>query len=76
MLHTGKALMFASGAEQHYPIRGMVWDPETSEIVEHDLPSDLFCAGHAFLDDGSLLVVGGASPRGRLFTPRHTNSLQ
>lgn len=42
----------------------LLWDPsdEVNPVFEHmiDTPDELlFCAGHAFLSDGRLLVVGG-----------------
>ena len=40
--------------------QGYLWDPATQAITA--LPNagyDLFCAGHAFLADGRLLVAGG-----------------
>lgn len=36
-----------------------VWNPATGEFLSVPSPSLLFCAGHAFLPDGRLLVAGG-----------------
>ena len=36
-----------------------VWDPATGEFLGVPSPALLFCAGHAFLPDGRLLVAGG-----------------
>jgi galactose oxidase-like protein/Big-like domain-containing protein len=36
-----------------------VWDPATAAFTAVPSPSLLFCAGHAFLPDGRLLVAGG-----------------
>jgi hypothetical protein len=37
-----------------------VWDPATSSFVQTPLSTmNLFCAGHAFLPDGKLMVTGG-----------------
>ena len=36
-----------------------VWDPATGSFTAVPSPSLLFCAGHEFLPDGRLLVVGG-----------------
>jgi len=36
-----------------------VWDPATGDFTAVPSPSLLFCAGHAFLPDGRLLVAGG-----------------
>jgi hypothetical protein len=38
----------------------IVFDPETKTYVTYPTPGvDVFCAGHTFLTDGSLLVAGG-----------------
>jgi len=36
-----------------------IWNPATAEFTVAPSPSRLFCSGHAFLPDGSLLVTGG-----------------
>src|SRR5438309_3147548 len=36
-----------------------VWDPATGTFTAVPSPSLEFCAGHTFLPDGRLLVVGG-----------------
>jgi hypothetical protein len=39
-----------------------LWDPNTELIDATTVPTltyDIFCSGHAFLEDGSLLVTGG-----------------
>lgn len=36
-----------------------IWDPETGNFTAVPAPSLLFCAGHDFLADGRLFVVGG-----------------
>ena len=36
-----------------------VWDPASSTFLEVPSPSWEFCAGHAFLPDGQLVVAGG-----------------
>lgn len=70
LLRTGKVLMFAGTAEVNLPLASAVWDPEANggagsyseqtgdELYEHDL----FCSHHSFLDNGKLLVNGGAIP--------------
>ena len=35
------------------------WNPATGNFTSVPSPVDVFCAGHAFLADGKLLVVGG-----------------
>lgn len=65
LLHTGKVLAFGgSGNDQYrleHPYPAELFDPEagTVEPVEQPLAGDVFCAGHAFLGDGRLLVAGG-----------------
>ena len=53
LLPTGKVLSFG-----HYGTP-QVWDPATGVFTPVASPSLLFCAGHAFLPDGRLLVAGG-----------------
>jgi galactose oxidase len=36
-----------------------IWDPATGAFTEAATATDVFCAGHAFLPDGRLLVAGG-----------------
>jgi hypothetical protein len=37
-----------------------IWDPATGQTMMASLvPYDIFCSGHAFLEDGSLFVAGG-----------------
>jgi PKD repeat protein len=53
LLPTGKVLSFGlSGTAQ-------VWDPATGSFTSIPAPAVIFCAGHSFLPDGRLLVVGG-----------------
>ncbi len=65
LLHTGKVLAFGGSGndEQHLddPHPAELFDPEsgTVETLETDLAGDVFCAGHAFLSAGRLLVAGG-----------------
>lgn len=65
LLHTGKVLIFSGSAErsydpQKYPLESRIWDPITNTFTKQLFEDNLFCSGHAFLDDGSLLVNGGA----------------
>ena len=53
LLPTGKVLSFG-----HYGTP-QVWDPATGVFTAASSQSLLFCAGHAFLPDGRLLVAGG-----------------
>lgn len=65
LLHTGKVLAIGGSCndrdrlKQPYPSE--IWDPQTGEVhtVNQELGGDIFCAGHAFLSDGRLLVAGG-----------------
>jgi galactose oxidase len=53
LLPNGKVLSFGlAGVPQ-------VWDPGTRRFTPVPSPSKVFCAGHAFLPDGRLLVTGG-----------------
>ena len=52
-----------------------VWDPATGRFTAEPSPSLLFCAGHQFLPDGRLFVVGGhitnnhGLPNSNIFDP-------
>jgi hypothetical protein len=52
-----------------------VWDPATGTFTAEPSPSLLFCAGHEFLSDGQLFVVGGhiannhGLPNANIFDP-------
>ncbi|SHL22354.1 Kelch motif-containing protein [Pseudonocardia thermophila] len=64
MLPTGKLLIIAgSGNEQKMfdagTFRTLVYDPVSGQSKLVPTPADMFCAGHAFLQDGKLLVAGG-----------------
>ena len=64
LLPTGKLLLIAgSGNEQKQfdagTFRTLVYDPATGQSTLVPTPADMFCAGHAFLPDGKLLVAGG-----------------
>ena len=64
MLPTGKILLVAgSGNDQKQFDAGtftsLLYNPATGQARKIDTPSDMFCAGHAFLPDGKLLVAGG-----------------
>ncbi|MBE0689839.1 MAG: Dyp-type peroxidase, partial [Anaerolineae bacterium] len=60
LLHTGKVLYYSGfRVAELVKTQTRVWNPKTGEIKQPDTPSDLFCAGHAFLPDGRLLSTGG-----------------
>jgi hypothetical protein len=68
LLHTGRVLFFggsARDASEHHPgpsgwDKTRLWDPTTGSVsYVSSPPYDLFCAGHAFLGDGQLVVAGG-----------------
>src|SRR5258708_1068840 len=65
LLRTGKLLAFGgSGNDRWYsgkPRPANICDPETGQIkvIDQQENGDLFCAGHTFLPDGRLVVVGG-----------------
>jgi hypothetical protein len=63
-MHTGKVLMVAGsgnskGDFQAGTFKTSIWDPTTGSFTAVATPWDAFCAGHAFLPDGELLVAGG-----------------
>ena len=66
LLHTGKILIF-SGDQHDKDLHDAgdtnhtrLYDPVTNAVTTLGTPPvDLFCAGHAFLVDGRLLVAGG-----------------
>lgn len=65
LLPTGKVLAFGGSGNDEYsladPHPAELFDPEagTVETVDQALDGDVFCAGHAHLPDGRLLVAGG-----------------
>ncbi|NGO15192.1 DUF1929 domain-containing protein [Streptomyces sp. HC44] len=66
LLHTGKVLIVAgSGNEQKKFDEGsfdtVLWDPKTDTFKKIPTPEDFFCAGHAQLPSGRLLVAGGTA---------------
>ncbi|MHA7628594.1 galactose oxidase-like domain-containing protein [Corallococcus sp. M7] len=57
LLPTGKVMWFSEFEDGDNP---HLWDPQTNVLTR--LPKagfNIFCAGHAFLPDGRLLVAGG-----------------
>ncbi|MBC8091745.1 MAG: galactose oxidase, partial [Pseudonocardia sp.] len=65
LLPTGKILIIAgSGNDREQFDAGtfssLLYDPATGQTRRVLTPADLFCAGHAFLPDGKLLVAGGS----------------
>ncbi|SFR68910.1 protein of unknown function [Halogeometricum limi] len=65
MLHTGEVLAFGGSANDERrhddPHPAELWNPVADEVrvVDQTVGGDVFCAGHSFLADGSLLVAGG-----------------
>ena len=55
LLPNGKVLAWGS-KESGVP---QVWNPVTNVFTPYQSPALLFCAGHSFLADGRLLVIGG-----------------
>ena len=59
-LHTGDILVW----DTHFPPSNppqhpKLWNPADGAFTDVPTDSDLFCAGHAALADGSILVAGG-----------------
>ncbi len=66
LLHTGKVLIVAgSGNEQKKFDKGsfdtVLWDPKADTYKKIATPADFFCAGHAQLPSGRMLVAGGTA---------------
>ncbi len=64
LLPSGRILLIAgSGNERKQfdagTFKTLVFDPVTGATRLIPTPTDMFCAGHAFLPDGKLLVAGG-----------------
>ncbi|MEV0391507.1 kelch motif-containing protein [Polymorphospora rubra] len=64
LLDTGKLLLIAGSGNNRAEFeagsfRTLVYDPVSGYTKDVRTPTDLFCAGHAFLPDGNLLVAGG-----------------
>jgi hypothetical protein len=59
LLHTGDVVLWDAWELPDTP-SGRVWNPITDTFTSVPVPgSALFCAGHAMLPDGRLLVIGG-----------------
>ncbi|MEV4443590.1 galactose oxidase, partial [Streptomyces sp. NPDC049577] len=66
LLHTGKVLLIAGSGNDERNFRAgtfqsVLWDPVAGTFKEIPTPKDMFCAGHAQLPDGRLLVAGGTA---------------
>ncbi|WP_300012406.1 galactose oxidase early set domain-containing protein [Pseudonocardia sp.] len=64
LLSTGKVLIIAGSGNDRAQFdagtfRTLLYDPVTGQTRDVLTPADMFCAGHAFLPDGNLLVAGG-----------------
>ena len=53
LLPDGQVLSWGLRGQPH------LWNPETNDFTQVWLPDEVFCAGHALLEDGRLLVAGG-----------------
>ncbi|GGU17925.1 galactose oxidase early set domain-containing protein [Streptomyces violascens] len=66
LLRTGKVLLIAGSGNnvKHFEggtFKSTVWDPVRNTFKKIDTPKDMFCAGHAQLPDGKVLVAGGTA---------------
>ncbi len=66
LLRTGKVLLIAGSGNDEKNFRAgtfqsVLWDPVRNTFKEIPTPKDMFCAGHAQLPDGRLLVAGGTA---------------
>jgi hypothetical protein len=66
LLHTGKVLLIAGSGNDEKRFKAgtftsVLWDPERGTFKKIPTPKDMFCAGHAQLPDGRLLVAGGTA---------------
>ncbi|MZD10098.1 DUF1929 domain-containing protein [Streptomyces sp. SID5785] len=66
LLHTGKVLLIAGSGNDVKQFDGgsfksTLWDPVKDTFKKIDTPADLFCAGHAQVPDGKILVAGGTA---------------
>ncbi|NWG38174.1 galactose oxidase-like domain-containing protein [Nitrososphaera sp.] len=63
LLHNGKMLIVAGSGYhtsfQNGPFYAKLADPNTGTDSSLELSEDLFCCGHAQLDNGNILVAGG-----------------
>ncbi|CAO5188786.1 Galactose oxidase-like Early set domain-containing protein [Frankia sp. AiPs1] len=64
MLRTGKVLLMAGSGndKKNFDAKRyetVLWDPVANTFQKIYTPWDLFCAGHAFLPNGDLLIAGG-----------------
>jgi hypothetical protein len=71
VLPTGRILLIAgSGNKEDMfnagTFKSLVYDPATGRSRVIPTPDDMFCAGHAFLASGNLLVAGGTQRYERL----------
>lgn len=64
LLHTGKVLLIAGSGNNVKLFEGgtfksTLWDPAKNTFKKIDTPEDMFCAGHAQLPSGRVLIAGG-----------------
>ena len=66
LMPTGSVLLFAYDESPSlytdvHTGKSALWNPQNNEVQAIRMSRNLFCAGHAFLGDGRLLVAGGQS---------------
>src|SRR6185437_915284 len=72
LLHTGQLLLFGFGDTDDRVGVSRLLQPATGAISEPGPTDNVFCSGHAHLDDGSVFVAGGHGgdvKKYRLFDP-------
>ncbi|MGH9867892.1 MAG: galactose oxidase-like domain-containing protein [Candidatus Polarisedimenticolia bacterium] len=69
LLRTGKVLWFRG--DEDSPV-SYVWDPATNQLESQSVDEIIWCGGNSVLDDGRVLITGGASFQGASTGPRHS----
>lgn len=68
VLRTGKVLWFRG--DEDVPTT-YVWDPSSGQMTSQALTGIIWCGGNSVLEDGRVLMTGGALFQGASSGPRH-----